>query len=310
MRSEICYSRFISPSLDLYQDRSNENDSSRQHNASRHQSKLMKPFFTRSPSRWIATSVLIGMLAICGSKSFGNAGEKHLPFVPGEKLTFTLKWLFITAGEATLEVLPFETINNAKSYHFMLTVKSSPFIDHFYMVRDQIDAYMNVEMTHSTLYKKNQHEGKRIRDEVVEFNWKRNKAQYSNFKKKRNPIDILPGSFDPLSAFYYVRLVDLKENSIVERPVTDGKKCVVGQATVVRRERIKIDSGTYDTYLIEPDLKHVGGVFEKSKDAKIQIWITADKRRMPVKLKSKVIVGSFVGELISATYSPHGVKTQ
>ena len=270
----------------------------------------MKPFFTRSPSRWIATGFLIAMLAICGSKSFGNAGEKHLPFVPGEKLTFTLKWLFITAGEATLEVLPFETINNAKSYHFMLTVKSSPFIDHFYMVRDQIDAYMNAEMTHSTLYRKNQHEGKRIRDEIVEFDWKRNKAQYSNFKKKRNPIDILPGSFDPLSAFYYVRLVDLKENSIVERPVTDGKKCVVGQATVVRRERIKIDSGTYDTYLIEPDLKHVGGVFEKSKDAKIQIWITADKRRMPVKLKSKVIVGSFVGELISATYSPHGDKTQ
>jgi hypothetical protein len=50
---------------------------------------------------------------------------------------------------------------------------------------------------------------------------------------------------------------------------------------------------------VEPSLEHVGGVFEKSKDAKVQIWVTADARRIPVKIKSKVAVGSFVGELVS-----------
>ena len=265
----------------------------------------MKPSFLRCPGRWISIGFFIGILMICGSSTVSSAFEQDLPFSPGEKLTFKLKWMFITAGEAALEVFPFKTINNVKSYHFVLTVKSTPFIDHFYKVRDRIDAYMSHEMTCSIRYKKDQHEGKRIRNELVEFDWKRNKAQYSNFNEKRQPIDILPGTFDPLSAFYYVRLVDLNENSIVERPVTDGKKCVIGQLTVIRREQVKIASGTYDTYLIEPDLKHVGGVFEKSKDAKIQIWITADKRRIPVKLKSKVIVGSFVGELVSAEYSPY-----
>jgi hypothetical protein len=43
----------------------------------------------------------------------------------------------------------------------------------------------------------------------------------------------------------------------------------------------------------------VGGVFEKSPDAKLQLWVSADYRRLPVKLKSKVIVGSFTGELQS-----------
>lgn len=60
-------------------------------------------------------------------------------------------------------------------------------------------------------------------------------------------------------------------------------------------------SGTYDTYLIEPEIKQLDGVFEKSKNAKIQVWVTADNRRMPVKIKSEVVVGSFVGELVSAT---------
>jgi hypothetical protein len=41
-------------------------------------------------------------------------------------------------------------------------------------------------------------------------------------------------------------------------------------------------------------------VFEKSKDAEIELWVSADKRRVPLRIKSKVIVGSFVGELISA----------
>ena len=167
--------------------------------------------------------------------------------------------------------------------------------------RPESYAYTDTKVSRSLFYKKKQHEGKNKKDVVVNFSWEQNKAQYSNFNNKRPPIDILSGSFDPLSAFYYTRLVEFKKNSIIERPVTDGKKCIIGKAFVIKKERIKLASGTYDTYLIEPELKHVGGVFEKSKNAKIQLWITADKRRIPVKIKSKVVVGSFVGELVSAT---------
>ena len=247
------------------------------------------------------TLILTAIIIIFGFTKSVKAVEKNFPFYPGEKLTFQLKWTIIPAGEAVLEVLPIETINGAKAYHFVMTARSNSFIDHFYKVRDRIDAYADIDMTHSILYKKKQHEGKNKKDVVVNFSWEQNKAQYSNFNNKRPPIDLLSGSFDPLSAFYYTRLVELKKNSIIERPVTDGKKCIIGKAFVIKKERIKLASGTYDTYLIEPELKHVGGVFEKSKNAKIQLWVTADKRRIPVKIKSKVVVGSFVGELVSAT---------
>ena len=245
--------------------------------------------------------IVISVIAILGSGFCVKAGEKDFPFYPGEKLTFVLKWTIIPAGESVLEVLPVETIEGVKAYHFLLTAKSNAFIDTFYKVRDRIDAYTNTEMTHSMLYKKKQREGKSNRDIVVNFDWQNNKAQYTNFKEKRPPIDIMSGSFDPLSAFYFVRFFDFQKTSKIERPVTDGKKCIIGKLSVVRRETLKLKSGTYDTYLIEPELKHIGGVFEKSKDAKIQLWVTADKRRMPVKIKSKVVVGSFVGELVSAS---------
>ena len=156
-------------------------------------------------------------------------------------------------------------------------------------------------MTHTILYKKKQREGKIQRDVVVYFNWNEKKARYSNMKKSREPIDVLEGAFDPLSAFYYIRLFDLKEQLIIEQPVTDGQKCIIGKVLVIKRETLKLPIGTYDTFLIEPEIKHVSAVFEKGKNARIQIWVTADKRRIPVKIKSKVVVGSFVGELVSAT---------
>jgi hypothetical protein len=244
--------------------------------------------------------VAVAMIALCGLWDSVQAEDRNLPFHSGERLTYVLKWEFIPAGEAVLEVLPIDTVNGVKSNHFLLTATSNSFVDIFYKVRDRIDAFADLNMTHSTLYKKNQKEGRTRRDIVVTFDWEKNRAQYSNFNKEREPIDLLPGSFDPLSAFFYTRLFDLKEKLVIERPITDGKKCVIGKAAVIKRETIKLASGTYDTYLMEPDIEHIGGVFEKSKNAKIQLWITADQRRIIVKAKSKVVVGSFTGELVSA----------
>jgi len=226
--------------------------------------------------------------------------ESVLPFHTGEKLTFQARWSFIIVGEVVLEVMPLEEINGAGVRHFLMTAKTNKFADVFYKVRDKIDAYTDTDMTHDVLYKKRE-QGKSKRDVLVSFDWDKKEARYSNFGEKRTPISILPGSFDPLSVFYAFRLHDLKENLEIRIPVTDGKKCVMGMAKVIRREKVKLACGTtYDTYLVEPELKHLRGVFEKSKNARLQVWVTADERRMPVKIKSKVIVGSFVAELVNA----------
>jgi len=222
-----------------------------------------------------------------------------IPFTPGEKLVFKLSWTIIPAGQAVLEIRPHTLVNGDKAWHFRMTAETNSFVDTFYKVRDRVDGYTDALMNHSILYKKKQREGSTHRDIVVTFDHPNNKVQYSNFKKTRKPITIEPGAFDPLSAFYFVRRLNMASGSAIERPVTDGKKFVIGRVRVIKRETVKVTSGTYDTWLIEPDLKHVGGVFEKSKNAKLQLWVTADSRRIPVKIKSKVVVGSFIGELVS-----------
>jgi hypothetical protein len=256
----------------------------------------IKPSVSRVVAVWVAAVVWLSVAGIAWSLDASAAGR---PFGPGERLTFVLKWTVIPAGEAVLEVLPLEHMAGIDAYHFVLTARSNAFIDAFYTVRDRIDAWSDAAMTRSLVYRKKQHEGSTRRDITVSFDWEAMTAQYTNKGQARAPIVITDGTFDPLSIFYWSRSVDLVVGGQIQRAVTDGKKHVIGAADVVRQERITVPAGTFDTLLIEPDLSHVGGVFEKSPDAKIQLWISADRRRLPVKLKSKVIVGSFSGELVS-----------
>lgn len=227
----------------------------------------------------------------------GVAGESRTPFHTGEKLTFELRWEGIPAGEAVLEVFPNKTIGTIEARHFGMRVKTNEFVDIFYKVREQLDAYTDTHLHHSVLYTEKHIAGNTKKDLIVSFDWKRHIAQYINFGKKRKPIIIRPGTFDPLAVFYFSRRADLYPGAVIRRPITDGKKCVFGLARVIKKEQVTVPVGAFDTYLIEPELKDVGGVFKKSKNAKIQLWVTADSRRMPVKIKSRVIVGSFVGEL-------------
>jgi len=234
--------------------------------------------------------------------SINNLSAKEdviTPFKPGEKLIYRIKWSFIPAGHSSLEIMPFKYINGKRSYHFKMLAQTNSVIDKIYKVRDEINAYASFDMDRSVHYVKKVREGKNKRDVVVTFDWEKNKAQYSNFGKKFKAIALLPGAFDPLSAFFYFRLFDPAKISEINVPVTDGKKCIVGKARRIKRVKKKVKAGEFDTFLVEPELKHIKGVFEKSKDATLQIWVTADERRIPVMLRSKVIVGSFYVELVS-----------
>lgn len=263
---------------------------------------LHKKAYNKNTGKREATlfiSLLICLVAIMPTPPQAFA-EQTMPFAPGERLDFHLRWTAVPAGKATMEVLPMETIDGKPVYHFRLSTESNAFVDMFYKVRSYIDAYASADMKHALRYHENKREGSTRRNVHVNFNWDKEVALYKNGSTSKE-TEIIPGTFDPLSIFYYTRMMKFEENGVIERPVSDGKKCVHGIARIVKKETITILSGTYETYLLEPDLKHIGGVFEKEKKAKIKLWVTADERHIPVKIASKVSVGSFVAELSSTS---------
>jgi len=259
---------------------------------------------TRLKKLILITAFGLGFMSI-GSTVPAGQMPFQLPFQPGEELVFRIRWSFIPAGTAVLKVLEPDMINGRPAQHFVLTVKSNRFVDQFYKVRSRIEGWTDMAVSHSLLYKKRQDEGRYRRNVAVTFNWDAHTARYIDYYEGENrSVKLMPGAFDPLSAAYYFRTLKLEKDIEIVYPVSDGKKCVLGRGWVVKREKIKIKGTTYDTWVIIPELKHVGGVFRKTKNAKIRLWVTADHRHLPVRITSKVVVGSFVGELIESSSSP------
>ncbi len=221
---------------------------------------------------------------------------EHL-FARGEKLSYDLYWTVVKAGSATLETVPGVALDGRKTLYFRALAKSTPFIDTFYKVRDSIESWVDPGMARAWLYKKDQEEGTYIRHYLVRFDEGGSVAHRYSKGELKNAVITPYGCFDPLSMLFLFRTKPLAVGYEFAAPVTDGEKAVVGRARVVRRETVKVAAGEFDTFLVEPEIKEIGGVFRKSPDATLQVWITADARRIPVRVKSKVIVGSFSMEL-------------
>lgn len=243
----------------------------------------------------IVRPVVVALMVV----ALATAARAAAPFQAGEKLTYALYWMFIPAGEAILEVQP-GRLDGQDTYRFVLQVRSNAVVDAVYMVRDHVEAITDSAVSRSLGYRKDQHEGRTRRQVEVTFDWPNHKVRYADFGRAIDPIAVLPGSFDPLSILYYLRTLTLDKGIEVQRPVTDGKKCILGRGKVVDRQPLEVNGKTYDAFHVTPELTHVGGVFEKSPKAKIHVWVTADHRRIPVKVASAVIVGRFTAELVAA----------
>ena len=218
------------------------------------------------------------------------------PFAPGEKMTFDLTWGGIGAGKAVLQVHPLTTIQGIAAYHFEMTARSTKTIDRIFKIRDRFESYADLNMSHSLLYKQKIREGGYRKDRVITFDWQKNELSYVSNNNKPKQLTIMPGTFDPLAAFYFLRIQPLTTVKNVECPITDGKRNVIGRVNVVGRETIRVGGRVYATVVLEPVLKDVE-LFSASENAGIRMWVTADERRIPVRVESRVAFGFFRADL-------------
>lgn len=243
--------------------------------------------------KFIIILIIFASLPFLSLLSSANVKEPNLR----EKMTFEIRWGLIKAGHATLEFFTDVNFEGTPVNHYLYTAKTSSFVDLFYKVRDRIESYTDPGLTHSILYNKT-HRGKSKKNVKVTFDLEEDSAQCTINGNSIEPIPIPPDTFDPLSVFYVFRNKLSDDEKDLEIKLTDGKKCTTALTKIVKRERIKVAGKTYNTILVIPEIEGVRGVFKKSKNARLKIWVTDDSRRIPVRIKSKVAVGSFVADLV------------
>lgn len=252
-------------------------------------------------SRLCIATLCLAVLA-CAWAAPAEAGLKRtFPFRPGEKLVYDLWWTVVYAGRATLEVVDIEDEGGTLMYHFRATVRSSEFLDTFYKVRDVMESRTDITVDRTFRYEQHQREGSYEKDIRLEFDWSDDdNATVSRYGRQgfKQLIELPGDTLDPLAVLYHFRSHFLSIGRVVKGWVTDGKKLTVGQGEVTARETVSVPAGEFDAFVVVPDTREVGGVFEKSEDAKVWIWFTNDANRIPVKLRTKVVIGHVTADLV------------
>lgn len=216
-----------------------------------------------------------------------------------EKLVFDLTWTGIKAGTATQEIL-----RAGGDIRIISTARSADWVTVFFPVEDRIESVLKGTNPNRlglpVSYTMKIREGKHRRDKETLFDHGSKVAHYKdNLKGERLEIPIAATTVDTLSSFYFVRSMKLEVGKSVFISVLDNKKLWDVEVAVLRKEKIKTKLGTFDTIVVKPNLQSEG-ILDTRGD--MLIWLTDDQRRLPVKMKTKVKIGSVTATLVGGSF--------
>ncbi len=244
--------------------------------------------------------VCCGILALA-SMSAMPFWELHQPlrrvpnsaFQCGEDLSYTVRYGFITAGEGSFRIRP-QAVERGSSACFDVNfeVRSLKSLEWIYRVHDTYRTLIDTAGIYPVFFEQHNREGGYKRDYWAEFDHARRTARTSE-----GEFPIEPFTHDVVSALFFVRTLDLsgmkKGDVIALKNFTDRQSYALN-VRILGRESITVEAGTFRCIAIEP-LVVEGGLFKS--DGQIVIWLSDDARKMPVKVATKVLIGSIDVEL-------------
>ena len=222
---------------------------------------------------------------------------RQTSFEPGEKLVYRVHYGWLNAGEAVFEVHKKDiTYSGRECYQLIGSGRSASSFDWLFKVRDYYMTYMDKQTLLPLYYIRKVEEGGYKFNDTVSFSYD-TKVAKSTRKTSAVPMNIQ----DVLSALYYARCLDFGsalQGDIFKVPVFLDDEIYDLGVKVLGKEKLKMGSATFNTIKLQPLLVE-GRVFKETNA--MEIWISDDENKIPLKIKSPVIVGSIEADL--KTYS-------
>lgn len=225
-------------------------------------------------------------------------------FTTGEKLNFEINYGFITAGNAVMEIAPsYQTMNGREVYDISVRINSSSSFEWVYKVEDLYKCYLDRQGLFPWRFEQHIHEGNFKKDFEAIFDHENGKVKAytgeKDPKKFEGEYDIPMYVHDILSAFYFARTMDYNNMSAgqtVQLQNFYDDKVHPLNIKYHGKEEIDVPAGEFRCIKVEPMVVE-GGLFKS--EGSIIVWLTDDDRKMPVLVKTKVLVGSMDVELTS-----------
>ncbi|OYT15232.1 MAG: hypothetical protein B7C24_14165 [Bacteroidetes bacterium 4572_77] len=220
------------------------------------------------------------------------------PFQRGETLKY---WAYydapllgkVYAGKAILELSKDKDVFNGQTtYHAIGIGRSTGTFDFFFKVRDKFESWFNQDNLQSYRFTRRTNEGGYKVEDDVDFDYDKLVA-----RSRQKEVGIGLSTQDMVTAFYFARTLDIDDIQLDDAfPIDFYLDDSVYTSVIVYKgiEIVEIGLGKFRCMKFMP-MVITGEVFDNPYP--MSLWITDDKNRIPILIKTEVIVGSVKGEL-------------
>ena len=240
-----------------------------------------------------------------------NSGLTPL-FQNSNYFTYDIYWSLFKIGSAQLsfqELKPEQSTE--KQYEISFSVQSNELISSIYPVETHIVSRL-VQLNDAikpSIYTKNSSEGGKQNDSIVHFDYQLNQIIEEKNNNPLPPIEITAKNLqDPLSLIVAICQNDFLESPTFLQDVSDGGQIISIRSSYLNEGTIDTQVGQFQTQVIDIDPQGLRGVFKKSPDANVVLHLSEHSPAIPLKLKSKVSVGSFYAILSGGMYQGIPIK--
>jgi hypothetical protein len=234
------------------------------------------------------------------AQSNGGSAGKAFPFAAGETLTYEGKVSKIIQGIAVAD-LTF-TVNNAESGNLLITAEARSKGSLLKLFRYSFTQQMNstIDGGEFRAVRTNKHDVQkdRVRDSEALFDYRIDRVTYveTDPKEPMRPPRTIASSIedtthDLVSGIYALRLLPLGVGKTFNLDVSDSGLVYTIPVKVAAREKQKTILGTVMCFRVEPEVFGPNRMIER--EGSMQIWITDDARRVPV----RSVVNTNIGKI-------------
>jgi uncharacterized protein DUF3108 len=225
-----------------------------------------------------------------------------LPFENGEKEVYRATWNgMFSVATAEIQAIP-AVVDGKKVFQVRVDAKSSRVLDFIWKMRDVITSTFDGKTLAPSHFNFSQRENSRVSDTEAKLNhgtkhWAVNRQQVG----KRPQIYQFESdnTLDPITAIYLARSTDFKVGDRLYFKLFGGRYRYLLELFVEKKEPVELDSGkTIEAFRIVPRIQNTTKNGYAGRLNEAVIWISADERRLPVKLSSKIVFGTVYLDLI------------
>lgn len=208
-------------------------------------------------------------------------------FSVGETLFYRVKYGPFTAGTLTLSVEEPAIIQGETCYHFTSILRYR-FL--FFSGEDRLDSYSRTEDLTTLRFEKHISESGHSEDVICDFDYGKGKIIYSDGVE----FDIEPRTKDILTLWYYFRSLNLKRGDTIWVVNHTDKETYHLRIGVREEKSVKTPLGEFACFLVSPAVEGKGSF---GKEGKLLVYLSKDKRRLPLIIKTKMLLGYITAEL-------------